>query len=52
MDIFTFLANNPFIIVLGLMGLSLVTTASLLGRPLKPVKQPVRVDWRQISRPH
>jgi len=36
MDILTFIANNPMIIVLGVIGASLVTMASLLGRWQEP----------------
>ena len=45
MDILTFFANNPMIIVLGMIGVSLVTTASMLGRWQEPARQPVRIDW-------
>jgi hypothetical protein len=46
MDVLTFFTNNPMTIVLGLIGISLVTTSSLLGRWQKPTKQPVRIDWK------
>jgi hypothetical protein len=47
MNVITFLANNPFTLILGLMGISLVTIASLLVRSERPVRQPIRAELYQ-----
>ncbi len=45
MYILSFIANNPMVVVLGLVGLTLIATASWLSRTSKVVRQPVRIDW-------
>ena len=45
MYILGFIANNPMMIVLGLVGLTLIATASWLSRTPKVVRQPVRITW-------
>ncbi len=43
MNILSFIANNPMMVVLGLMGLMLIITAGWLSRAQKAVRQPVRI---------
>ncbi len=45
MNILSFIANNPMMVVLGLVGLTLIATASWLSRAPKAVRQPVRIRW-------
>ncbi len=43
MYILGFIANDPMMVVLGLVGLTLIATASWLSRTTKVVRQPVRI---------
>jgi fumarate reductase subunit C len=43
MNILILIANNPMMVVLGLMGLVLIVTAGWLGRAPKAIRQPVRI---------
>jgi len=44
MNILMFIANNPMVVVLGLVGLTLIATANWLSRTPKVVRQPVRIS--------
>ncbi len=43
MNILSFVANNPMMVILGLIGLVMITAAGWLGRAPKTVRQPVRI---------
>ncbi len=45
MYILSFIVNNPMVVVLGVVGLTLIATASWLSRTSKVVRQPVCIDW-------
>lgn len=44
MNILSLLINNPMMLVIGLVGLTLIATASRLSRTPKVVRQPVRIN--------
>ena len=44
MYILSFIVNNPMMVVMGLVGLTLIATASWLSRTPKVVRQPVRIN--------
>ena len=50
MYILSFVVNNPMVVVLGLVGLTLIATASWLGRTPKVVRQPVRIYSNRKNR--
>ncbi len=43
MNILSLIANNPMMVVLGLIGLVLIVAAGWLSREPKAVRQPVRI---------
>ncbi len=45
MNILSLVANNPMMVVLGLIGLVMIITAGWLARAPKAVRQPVRIRW-------
>ncbi len=44
MNILSFIVNNPMMLVMGLVGLTLIATANWLSRTPKVVRQPVRIN--------
>ncbi len=45
MNILSFIANNLMMVVVGLMGILLITAAGWLSHASKTVRQPVRIPW-------
>ena len=45
MNILSLIVNNPMMVVIGLVGLTLIATADWLSRTPKVVRQPVRINW-------